>query len=348
MRGPVQPNVAPGDDQGNGTSEVSIPKRPYAELQQCAPDDPWLASLCRLADDRLRHHPHGDLPRWRAALHALPLLPQGAELRQPSPALGGTVSDPERLREALQQLRPWRKGPLRLGGVDIDTEWRSDWKWARIAPHVDLRGSAVLDVGCGNGYYGLRMLGEGARFVVGIDPTILYVMQWLACRHFSGPLPNFVMPLALEDLPAGAPVAGFDAVFSMGVLYHRRNPRRHLEHLRMLLRPGGTLVLETLVLPAGRDDDLLLPGGRYARMPNVHAIPGAGVLRGWVEEAGFGGANLVDSSATSTREQRSTLWMPFESLQEALDPNDRTKTVEGHPAPVRAVLLAGAGRQARR
>ena len=319
----------------------------YADLQQYLPGDPWVARLCRLAGERLRHHTHGDLPRWRAALQALPRLPLRAELRQAVPELGVPAENRQELREALLRLHPWRKGPLRLGGVDIDTEWRSDWKWKRIAPHVDLSDCSVLDIGCGNGYYGLRMLGQGARFVVGIDPTVLYVMQWLACRHFSGPLPNFVLPLALEDLPEGAPAEGFDAVFSMGVLYHRRDPRKHLERLRSLLRPDGTLVLETLVLPAGRDDDLLEPQGRYARMPNVHAIPGAAVLQGWVEEAGFGSARLVDRTATSTREQRSTPWMPFESLSEALDPADRARTVEGHPAPVRAVLLAGAGRRAR-
>jgi tRNA (mo5U34)-methyltransferase len=319
----------------------------YAELQQCMPGEPWLDAVSRLARERLQRHSHGDLPRWRAALQSLPQLAQRAALQQAAPELGATADDEEQLRETLMCLHPWRKGPLRLGGVFIDTEWRSDWKWARIAPHVELAGCSVLDVGCGNGYYGLRMLGEGARFVVGIDPTLLYVMQWLACRHFSGPLPNFVLPLALEDLPDGAPVAGFDAVFSMGVLYHRRDPQHHLERLRTLLRPGGTLVLETLVLPTDRDGDLLQPGGRYARMPNVHAIPGVTLLQCWLRDAGFGSARLLDRTATSLREQRSTPWMPFESLQEALDPADRARTVEGHPAPVRAVLLAGARRRAR-
>lgn len=314
----------------------------YTDLPHCIPGDPWLARLCRLAAGRLRHHPHGDLPRWRAALQALPQVSQRAEPGQATPELGSRADEPESLRETLMRLRPWRKGPLRLGGVDIDSEWRSDWKWARIAPHIDLSGCSVLDVGCGNGYYGLRMLGAGARFVVGIDPTVLYVMQWLACRNFSGPLPYFVLPLALEDLPGGAPAGGFDAVFSMGVLYHRREPQRHLERLRALLRPGGTLVLETLVLPAAEDSGLLALRGRYARMPNVHSIPGVAVLQGWMEAAGFGAVRLVDRTATSVREQRSTPWMPFESLQEALDPTDRTRTVEGHPAPVRAMLLAAA------
>jgi tRNA (mo5U34)-methyltransferase len=49
---------------------------------------------------------------------------------------------------------------------------------------------------------------------------------------------------------------------------------------------------------------------------------------------------LLDLSPTTTAEQRSTPWMRFESLAEALDPQDPARTVEGHPAPLRAALLA--------
>ena len=163
--------------------------------------------------------------------------------------LGAPVDDIAGLRETLMAFHPWRKGPLELGGVAIDTEWRSDWKWERVRGHVDLRGARVLDIGCGNGYFGWRMLAEGAKLVVGIDPTLVFVMQWLACRNFAGSLPNYVLPLGIEDLPRGEPA--FDAVFSMGVLYHRRDPLQHLQQIRTLLKPGGTLMLETLVWPEG-------------------------------------------------------------------------------------------------
>ena len=310
----------------------------YQALAEHWPGNEWIRQLSDQAEHCLQNHPHGDLPRWRAALADLPPVPLDAHLDLPTPVLGSEAPDPDSLRKTLMALHPWRKGPLRLGGVTVDSEWRSDWKWARIAPHIDLRGRRVLDIGCGNGYYGLRMLGAGARLVIGVDPTILYVMQWLACRHFAGELANFVLPLGVEELPAGP--AGCDAVFSMGVLYHRRDPATHLARLRGLLRPGGILVLETLVLPAGRDDELLVPTGRYARMRNVWAIPGTGRLKRWVEAAGFQDSTFVDVSPTTEAEQRSTPWMRFESLREALDPNDQTRTVEGHPRPVRAVLIA--------
>ena len=128
----------------------------------------------------------------------------------------------------------------------------------------------------------------------------------------------------------------------MGVLYHRRDPLRLLERLKELLRPGGELVLESLVLPPGRQQEVLAPAGRYARMRNVWAVPGTGRLAGWMDQAGFADCRVVDVTATTTAEQRSTAWMRFDSLQQALDPADRARTVEGHPAPVRAIFIARA------
>ena len=310
----------------------------FNSLQERWPGQAWLDSVCKLAQERLATHPHGDLPRWLSALQRLPVVPLEASIGNGIPALGGRAEDSQSLRETLMELRPWRKGPVRLGGLLIETEWRSDWKWERVEPHIVLAGQRVLDIGCGNGYFGLRMLGAGAALVVGIDPTLLFVLQWLACRHFSGDIANYVLPLGIEDLPAD-PVA-FDTVFSMGVLYHRKDPSHHLKRIHALLRPGGTMVLETLVLPQERREGLLAPQERYARMRNVWAVPGTGLLQGWVREAGFRRIDLVDTTRTTIEEQRSTTWMQFESLAESLDPENSTKTIEGHPAPIRAMIIA--------
>jgi tRNA (mo5U34)-methyltransferase len=234
------------------------------------------------------------------------------------------------------ELHPWRKGPLQLAGVAVDTEWRSDWKWNRLKDHVGLQDHAVLDIGCGNGYFGLRMLAQGARLVVGVDPTLVFVMQWLAMKKLCPGLDNFVLPLGIEDLPEDCPA--FDTVFSMGVLYHRRDPLEHLERLSSLTRPGGQVVLETLVLDSQRRE-ILEPAGRYARMRNVHAVPSLPVLLEWLGQAGLDDARVLDVAPTTTAEQRRTEWMTFESLAQCLDPHDPSLTVEGYPAPVRAALL---------
>jgi len=306
-------------------------KNPYLRLRTS--DWPQLAEL---GWQSLKTTSHGDLPHWLENIAAIDEGDGYHRLNREAPVLGRPTNDPVQLRQHLLKLHPWRKGPLELSGVRIDTEWRSDWKWERLQPHLDLNGQRILDIGCGNGYFGLRMLAAGAQLVLGIDPTMVFVMQWLAMQKLCPGLNNFVLPLGIEDLPIDT--AAFDSVFSMGVLYHRRQPVEHLERLKQLARPGGQIVVETLVLE-GQGKEILRPAGRYARMRNVHAIPTLAVLHEWLEEAGLPGAKLLDVSRTTTNEQRSTCWMTFESLGECLDPKDPLLTVEGHPAPIRAALL---------
>jgi len=292
--------------------------------------------LAELGWQKLKNNTHGDLPHWLEAIESLLGCETGIELDRDAPRLGQPVENPALLREQLIKLHPWRKGPLELGGVIIDTEWRSDWKWNRLKPHLDLKGHQVLDIGCGNGYFGLRMLAAGAQLVVGIDPTVVFVMQWLAMQKINPGLSNFVLPLGIEDLPEDT--GRFDSVFSMGVLYHRRKPVEHLEQLKQLTRPGGQIVLETLVLE-GEGEHILEPAVRYARMRNVHAIPTMAMLQNWLEQAGLPDAKVLDVSKTTVDEQRSTPWMTFESLSECLDRDNPSLSIEGHPAPVRAALL---------
>jgi len=304
---------------------------PYLHLRAAG----W-SELADLGWQRLKNNTHGDLPRWLDAINELPEGDGYTELDRDAPLLGRPVETPGLLREWLLKLHPWRKGPLLLGGVEIDTEWHSDWKWNRLKAQLDLKGHQVLDIGCGNGYFGLRMLGAGAKLVVGIDPTMIFVMQWLAMHKLSPGLNNFVLPMGIEDLPADT--SSFDSVFSMGVLYHRRKPVEHLEQLKQLTRTGGQIVLETLILE-GDGKKTLTPDGRYARMRNVHAIPTLDVLRDWLEQAGLPDIKVLDVSRTTTKEQRSTDWMTFESLQECLGADNQALTIEGHPAPVRVAML---------
>jgi tRNA (mo5U34)-methyltransferase len=242
------------------------------------------------------------------------------------------------LRESLQGLHPWRKGPYELFGVHIDTEWRSDWKWDRLQHKIDSpKGRRILDVGCGSGYHCWRMLGDGAAQVIGIDPTPLFVVQFWALQKYLQRDNIWVLPLGIEHVPPK--LQAFDTVFSMGVLYHRRSPMDHLQELKDCLRPGGQLVLETLVIE-GELGDTLLPEGRYARMGNVWFLPSCDTLLSWLRKLGFVDPELVDVTVTSTEEQRSTDWMKFHSLADFLDPGDSSKSIEGYPAPRRAIVTA--------
>jgi tRNA (mo5U34)-methyltransferase len=244
------------------------------------------------------------------------------------------------LRAALMGLHPWRKGPFELCGLHVDTEWRSDWKWDRLEPVLEsLAGKRVLDVGCGNGYHCWRMLGAGAAEVIGIDPTPLFILQFKALQRYLDQEHIYVLPLTLEAMPEDLPA--FDTVFSMGVLYHRRDPLAHLKSLKGKLVPGGQLLLETLVVE-GDQDTVLEPNGRYARMGNVWHLPSPDLARRWMSEVGLIDATVVDVGPTSVAEQRSTEWMTFHSLSDFLDPQNPRLTVEGYPAPRRAILTARA------
>lgn len=300
----------------------------YERLWQCLAGiglDAWRTPLEPLIRERFAPGSHGDLPRWREALEALRETPEG---------------DTARIRQCLLTLLPWRKGPFDVGSITIDAEWRSDLKWARVEDAIEpLAGRRVLDVGCGNGYYMLRMLDAGAAAVIGADPMLLYCLQFLAVCRYRAPQPAFALPLTLDELPAEA--RAFDTVFSMGVLYHRHSPLDHLRELRGALRPGGQLVLETLFLP-GEDAFARTPADRYARMRNVWLLPTVPELLTWLSRSGFRGAEVADRSPTTPAEQRQTEWMPFESLADALDPDDPDLTIEGWPAPRRVVVLANA------
>ncbi len=303
--------------------------------------DDWFDVLRPLLEEKTAEGAHGSLAEWREILESLPVVPD-PQLEFASRAV--TIGHPgvdgamrSLVREGLLRLAPWRKGPFRVYDIEIDAEWRSDLKWDRVEAAISpLAGRLVLDVGCGNGYYAFRLLGAGARGVVGIEPTLLYVAQFEAIAKLAGPVPIAVLPLRLEEFPKAS--AAFDTTLSMGVLYHRREPLEHLRELFDTLKPGGELVLETLIQP-GDGLHVLEPDGRYARMRNVWHLPTLPALLGWLSGTGFVDVRHADTTPTTIDEQRSTEWMPFESLAEALDPGDETRTIEGLPAPTRALVL---------
>ena len=300
----------------------------------------WSADLPAQIARGLSVQRWGDLPAWQSALDDLPdIQPSSVDFHhQVRIGETGDLDDSGRkqVRETLMALHPWRKGPWQLFGIDIDTEWRSDWKWDRLAPHLgDMAGQRVLDVGCGNGYHCMRLFGAGAERVIGIDPSAKFVYQFQVFKKYCPGIPVDVLPLGIEHMPAELHV--FDTVLSMGVIYHRRDPVEHLRELAGCLKPGGRLALETLVVEA---EESLIPEGRYGKMRNVWCVPCPDQVLGWLEQAGFDTPQMVDLTPTTTGEQRRTEWMHFESLADFLDPDNPRLTVEGHPAPVRAIFTA--------
>ena len=323
-----------------------------------------LADWSAWLDDRLTRFygnvRHGDYLDWLDAINRLPeinptLTRLASDEIQIGQATDCSAAQLDILRQQLRRLLPWRKGPFNLFGVKIEAEWRSHIKWRRLQHNISpLSGRSVLDVGCGNGYYGWRMLGAGAKLVVGTDPTLRHVMQQRAIAKYLPEAPFDILPFTLETLagngagrilpdgradpPLTTAGAGFDTVFSMGVIYHRRDPASHIRDLLSFLLPGGELVLESLVIDE-EYGDVLEPEGRYAKMRNIRSIPSIQTLKGWLAAAGLTSVEVADISVTTPAEQRVTEWTFEQSLADFLDPQNPNLTIEGYPAPKRAIVI---------
>jgi tRNA (mo5U34)-methyltransferase len=302
----------------------------------------WLNTLPAQLTDWHQNNLHGEYKHWQKTLESLPSVDGKVRSELTNSVTVGELGDLnqgefKRLENLMKKFKPWRKGPYLIHGLHIDTEWRSDFKWDRLADHIsDLSGRYVLDIGCGSGYHLWRMRGAGAEFVVGVDPTQLFLMQFNAVKHFISDDQVHLLPLGIEQLPE---LKVFDTVFSMGVLYHRKSPIDFLYQLKAQLVKGGELVLETLIVD-GDESTVLVPGERYAKMRNVWFLPSEKAMCAWLERCGFRNVRVVNTDITTLDEQRKTEWVDTESLQDFLDPHDKSKTIEGYPAPKRAIFIA--------
>lgn len=310
----------------------------YQRLEQLEASS-WGNQLRQECAQALAEKSHGRLADWIKTVNQFQPGSSAIVTVESGHVVAGTKDQciSEELHGHLMSLHPWRKGPLKICGQTITTEWRSDWKWNRACEAVELRDRLVLDVGCGNGYFGYRMLDAGASMVIGLDPFHLFVMQHELMKRLIGPVPNFVLPVADTVLHRRLKV--FDVAFSMGVLYHRTSPIDHLQVLSGSVKQGGQVVLETLVIDDS-SETVLVPEGRYAMMRNVWFLPSVPMLLKWMKRTGFENLQVVDVTATTVEEQRSTDWMTFDSLPDFLHPEDPTKTIEGYPAPLRATIHA--------
>ena len=283
---------------------------------------------------------NGNIPKWEKAIESIKTQHKGP-LSYVSPYLNINAKNIDKaiLEQSLKQLMPWRKGPYQIADLQLDSEWRGDLKWNRLKNHISpLQGKSVLDVGSGNGYFTYLMAMAGAKIAVGIEPFLLFNYQFSAIRSLiNNPLNAFVLPLKLEQVPNKAL---FDSVFSMGVLYHQKDHMLHLQQLKNVLVENGELILETLVIDA-EQGNYIIPEDRYARMRNVWCLPSTDTLHNWLEKTGFKNIRLIDVTKTTPEEQRATHWIGdnTQSLEDFLDPNNSNLTIEGLPAPKRAIFI---------
>jgi tRNA (mo5U34)-methyltransferase len=131
----------------------------------------------------------------------------------------------------------------------------------------------------------------------------------------------------------------FDVIICLGVLYHRSDPVAMLKQLKKSLNQNGYIILDTFIIE-GDEHISLCPKDRYSKIPNIYFIPTQTTLYNWLQRVGFKKIELIEISKTTHHEQRKSDWIDGESLEDFLDKDDNSKTIEGYPAPIRAYLKA--------
>ena len=243
----------------------------------------------------------------------------------------------QQIQNTAHFLHPWRKGPFKFGSLKVDAEWKSDLKWNRIVDSIpNLSSKVVLDCGCNNGYYLFRIAQQQPKAILGIDPNDRFYFQF----DFVRTLTNFNQAqfelLGVEDIELFPAI--FDAVFCMGVIYHRRDPLGMLASLKKSIKANGFAVIESITLP-GKLGDVTYISDRYSQMRNVFFLPSSETLAAWMTRVGFKNVKIIDQTQTTVEEQRKTEFAWFDSLSDFLDPNDSSKTKEGYPAPSRTTVI---------
>ena len=247
-----------------------------------------------------------------------------------------TQDEYEVIVETAKKLIPWRKGPFKIFGLEIDSEWQSNIKYNLIRPHFNLKDKVVADIGCNNGYYMFRMLEDKPKRLIGFDPSPLTLHQFEFVNEFVKSDIVYEM-LGVEHLEFYN--HKFDFIFMLGVLYHRPDPVGTLKSLARGLNSKGEILIDTFMID-GDEEICLTPNKRYSKIPNIYFIPTIPALKNWLERAGFENIEVLATTVTTSEEQRKTEWSFDQSLEDFLDENDKTKTVEGYPAPKRVYIKA--------
>jgi len=247
-----------------------------------------------------------------------------------------TKEQSTQIKETALLMKPWRKGPFQINNLFIDSEWQSQIKYNLLEPHFNLKDKIVGDIGCNNGYYLFRMLSHEPKKLIGFDPSAIYYSQFQYLNHFIQSDIVYEL-LGVEHVEFYE--HKFDTLFCLGVLYHRSDPVAMLKSLFKGLNKGGELILDTFMID-GSEEICLTPKDRYSKIPNIYFVPTVPALINWCMRAGFESVEVLETMVTDAEEQRKTEWIDTQSLEDFLDPNDKTKTVEGYPAPKRVYIRA--------
>ena len=157
----------------------------------------------------------------------------------------------EGARHEIEALGPWfHNVHLPDGQQTAPSHPYGDFpqfKWRQVASAVpeDLRGWAVLDIGCNAGFYSIELARRGAQVLgIEVDPHYLQQARWV--RQHSG-MAQRVDFIAADVYELMYWQRQFDLVWFTGVFYHLRYPLLALDSVRRVCR--RLLMFQSMTVP---------------------------------------------------------------------------------------------------
>lgn len=159
----------------------------------------------------------------------------------------------------------WAVKLARREYATLDRRWRSRWEFVSNRIH---KGSAVLDIGCGDGVLGSMLTSEHACSVVGVDVSS-YAIALASERGVKGQR----VDIDTEALPF--PDETFDVAIASCVLEHIGRPEHVIQEAWRVLKTGGIFYV-SLPNPMTWKIRLAFIFGRF-HPDFLHSLPGEGI-----------------------------------------------------------------------
>ena len=208
--------------------------------------------------------------------------------------------------EELGREQPWNHSielpyGLRTTAGEQVSHGKNIVKWSRIKQYIDaidVKGKRVLDVGCNEGFFSLKLKELGAREVVGFDadePRIRKAEFVAEVLNVSDVVYE-VMDIFHEGLDAHG---HFDVALCLGFLHRVSHPYQVLERLTQIC---DMLVLEWKSLREGSFDlPIMKFCGGHSKDSNIYSglywLPSVQCVLDMLRSLGFVHNFVIDNSA---------------------------------------------------